>query len=253
MLRILVCDNEAGERLRLRNAFERVADELGLENLEIVLLPSLEQLEERVTASRADLYDMLVCRVESSERISEGNHAPTQAQEAFKVLARLREGSFEAAIVVISSSPQHAVDAIALEVAGMLPVSGTYETFKNTVSQPLKDIAAAHEGRVCVKSRQGLSNIALDHILFAESTKRGPLVHLPAGKTVLVPGTLQALFDRLSEDDRFAKAGSSFIVNLDNVRSLGERSVIFADGEAIVIPIRANKPLREALDTYRSR
>ena len=49
---------------------------------------------------------------------------------------------------------------------------------------------------------------------------------------------------------RFIKAGSSFIVNLDNVRSAGEGSLIFADGETIVVPIRKRKAVKDALDSF---
>ena len=69
------------------------------------------------------------------------------------------------------------------------------------------------------------------------------------GRTITVRGTLSALYERLVEADPewFMKVGGSFIVNLDNVRSAGNGSLIFCDGEAVIVPVRMRKPLKDAL------
>lgn len=252
MIRVLVCDFERGLLRRLRDAVEHVSDELGYENVDITLVPSFDLLRQRVSTSRADLYDLAICRIPADDGVNPDD-GPVGARQALDTLDALREMEYSGSIIPISSAPKHVAAAMDAGIDGVVPAEGGYLAFKDAVEGPLRTIAEGKEERVCVKSHDGLSNIALDAILFAESTKRGPLIHLPDEERVLTTGTLQALFERLGGDNRFVKAGSSFIVNLDNIRTMGERSVIFADGEAIIVPIRVDKPLRESYEAYCAR
>ena len=99
----------------------------------------------------------------------------------------------------------------------------------------------------------GVGNVVLDEVVFAESTKKGSVIHLANGGTRLVRSTLQALFDKLAGRGPFEKAGSSFIVNLDNIRSTGDGAVIFSNGESIVVPVRVRKPLADTLRVHNER
>lgn len=71
-------------------------------------------------------------------------------------------------------------------------------------------------------------------------------IHLQNKATVSTRSSSQALFSRLSQDRRFFKAGSSYILNLDNVRSIQGRDVTFVNGEAITVPARSRKELEDA-------
>jgi len=94
----------------------------------------------------------------------------------------------------------------------------------------------------------------LNDIMFAETSKPGPVIHLSGGRTVSVRGTLQALYDKLyARKAQFLRAGGSFIVNIDNIRTANDDSVIFSSGEAIILPVRARKPVLEALSTWKVR
>ena len=64
--------------------------------------------------------------------------------------------------------------------------------------------------------------------------------------------TVPAPYSQVAHATRSVKAGSSVIVNLDNVQSAGKNSLVFPDGSIIIIPIRARKPLQEALEAYRA-
>lgn len=251
MIRVLICEGDKASRSRLRHAVENVADELSLQTAEVSLASSAAELEQRVSSRRDGYYDLLICRVDYGGAPA----LPGEYESPDAVLAcleGLRDGGFDAPLIILASAPGSVARALNLVSASVLPASATFEDFRAAAAPCLKEAAHAREARICLKTREGLSNVTLESILFAESTKRGPLVHMPEGKTVQLPGTLQALFGRLEADGRFVKAGSSFIVNLDNVRSMGERSVIFADGAAIIVPIRVDKPLRESLEGYRA-
>lgn len=239
MKRVLICDNDAIERTRFRSAVERYAQEKKISNVEVLMAFSPETMLDRLQGSRKGLYYMVACRVED--------------EGALDALKQLRETDDEIRIVLVSTKPEDAMHAFELR-AGFFLIPSDHEGFVKAVGEPLAEIANRHAATFAVKSSQGVSNLLLGDVLFAESAKKGPIIHLPGNRTVTTRGTLQALYDRLAEidEEQFMKVGGSFIVNLDNVRSAGEGSLIFCDGEAIIVPVRMRKPLKDALASYRS-
>ena len=238
MKRVLICDTDAVERTRFRAAVERYAQEKKISNVEVMMAPSPEAMLDRLQSSRKGLYYMVACRVED--------------EGALDALRQLRRDDPEIRIVLVSTRVEDAMEAFWLE-AGFFLIPSDFEGFEKAVGEPLAEIADRHATTFAVKSQQGIKNIYLGDILFAESAKKGPIIHLPGNRTVSARGTLQSLYERLANADseRFMKVGGSFVVNLDNVRSAGESSLIFCDGEAVIVPVRMRKPMKDALASYR--
>lgn len=239
MKRIFICDSDAAVQARLRAAIERYAQEQQIANTFIAKTPSPKAMLERVTRAREGVFSMVICRI--------------QQEGAFDAVKVLRLSNPSVSIVLVSDRKEDAVRAFEVR-ANLLLISDDYAAFERAVGEPLSDIAASQTATFALKTSRELRNIPLDDILFAESAKKGPIVHLPNGETIAARGTLQALFNRLVEADseRFVKAGSSFIVNLNNVLSFGKGALIFADGEAIIVPVRVRTPLKESLISYLS-
>lgn len=257
MIRVAVCDRDAAERIRLRNAVERYASERGINNIEVTQFPNTDRLEKTVARMRLGFYDLFFCRI--------------GAPSALEAVKRLRGEYPDMRMVLVSDDKGDAIHAYNND-AGFLLLAGSYDDFKRVVSEPIGEVARARSSVASVKTGDGIEKVILADVQFVESSKRGPIIHLPFGKTVSVRGTLQTLFESLSASEsefeekqtgaykgefaggrRFIKAGSSFIVNLDNVRSAGEGSLIFADGEAIIVPVRKRKAVLDALASFRQR
>lgn len=238
MKRVLICDTDAVERTRFRAAVERYAQEQKISNVEVVMAVSPESMSERLQGARKGLYYMVACRV--------------QDEGAYDALRQLRQDDSEIRIVLVSTDVGDAIHAFELQ-AGFFLIPNDFAGFVKAIGEPLAEVVDRHAATFAVKSPQGIKNIYLGDILFAESAKKGPIIHLPGSRTVAARGTLQSLYERLSSVDgeRFMKVGGSFIVNLDNVRSAGESSLIFCDGEAVIVPVRMRKPMKEALASYR--
>lgn len=93
---------------------------------------------------------------------------------------------------------------------------------------------------------EAIQELRDDDMMFAETSDHDQVIHLQNKATVSTRSSSQALFNRLSQDGRFFKAGSSYILNLDNVRSIQGRDVTFVNGEAITVPARSRKELEDA-------
>ena len=237
MKRILVCDDDVAERALLRSAIERFAHERRISNVVVAKTPSPQAMLNELMQAQNGLFDMVICNM-----LGEGT---------LDALRRLRQLDPKLRIVLVSNRKPDAVTAYEIG-ATLLPVPIDGRGFEKAVGEPLCDIAARQSATITVKTSSGLSNIPLEDVLFAESAKRGPIIHLPNGETVSARGSLQALHERLDRADgkRFVKVGSSFIVNLDNVRSFGKGTLIFCDGEAIIVPVRMRTSLKETLASY---
>ena len=241
MIRILVCDPDAGDRSQLRSAVDALVKLMDISNCGIAYVTKLEELIALAQRTNPGFYDIVVCRV------------GPEADQALEALREVRAADANLGIVIASDSPDHAVDAFDLHVDGYCLFKDGRDGFERAMKVPLLKAAAKHADTVGVRSEIGIGNVTIDEIQFVEASKKGPLVHLPEGKTLLARGSLQSMFELLEGDGPFIKAGNSFIVNLDNVRSFGESSIIFPDGEAIIIPVRARKAVKEALYAHRLR
>lgn len=253
----------------MRDSIERYARENGINNVEVTLFLSAEDLVDAFGRMRPGFFDLLFCDIGGAS-----DDAPSEGERAIDLVRKLREDNPDLRLVLLSESKSDAIFSYDLE-AGFLVMSDSYDDFVRVASGPLSAISRERSAVTIVKSTTGVENVVLADIQFVESSKRGPIIHLPHGKTVPMRGTLQMLFESLagaeSSDDgaeagtpagtpagaalgrRFVKAGSSFIVNLDNVRAAGEGSLIFADGEAVIVPVRKRKALLDALRSYRMR
>lgn len=239
MVRVAICDNDTAERTRLRNAIERFVDGLGVCSAEIAVFDTAADLAAVANRLRSSYFDVLVCSLD------------TNSSDEIDMLKRLHDANPESAFATYSASKDKAIDAYAI-VSEFFVLPCTANSFERAIGSKLLEVADRKKSLFAIKTSEGLCNIDLKCVTFVESSKKGPIIHLPGGKTIPARGTLQSLHERLNAaNPQFVKAGGSFIVNLDNIRMTGESSVIFGDGEAIIIPIRARKPLKEAFTAFR--
>lgn len=239
MLRILICDPGSIRHSQLKLAVDKVVAALETRNYGTSCVSTPEDMVTIVKRMRAGFYDIIVCRIDA--RCCDG---------VFAALSSVREDGCEASIVVVADSPEYASRAISVRAEGYCLVKEGGAGLTRTMESPVGKAMARRGETVGLRTDVGIGNVSVDDILFAESSKKGAILHLPFDATMIVRGTLQGLFETLSTRDCFVKAGNSFIVNLENVRSIGEKAIIFANGESIIVPVRARKPVKDALRDY---
>ena len=239
MKRVLLCEPDAPLRVKLRGAIERYAESCGVSNVEVIIAPNANVLGKALLDMRHGLFGLVVCSV--------------SCEGALDVLRTARETDPGLRIVLVSRSEDDAMLAFDMQ-ASLLVVPSDVNGFATAIGSHMHELGTDDLRTVAIKSTEGVSNLAIGDVLFVESAKKGPIIHVVDRSPVVARGTLTALGDRLvqADEERFMKVGGSFIVNLDNVRSAGESSVVFSDGEAIIVPVRMRKPLREALAAYLS-
>ena len=239
MLRVLIYDPDPTKKSRLRLAVDVIVAELGARNYGTACVASPQDLVTVVDRMRPGFYDIIVCLIGSAD-----------ASQTLAALRKVREMDHDASIVIVADSPAYAGGAIGVGAEGYSLVKDGGTGLARVMESPVGKAVARRSETVGLRTDAGIGNVAFDDILFAESSKKGPILHIPPETTMVVRGTLQGLFETLSVKDSFIKAGNSFIINLESVRSVGEKSVIFANGESIIVPVRARKPVKDAFWSY---
>lgn len=242
MIRVLVSDPGSSRRSKLRHVVDVLVADLGARNYSVSCVGAPEDLATAFSRVRTGFYDVVVCRIDDE-----------CAQRTFEALETVREQDRDVSIIIVAELPDFARDALDVGAEGYSLIKDGSAELANALEKPIGKAMARRNSTIGLKTDRGVGNIVVDDILFAESSKKGAIIHLPADSTMLVRGTLQSLFETLSTTDAFIKAGNSFILNLDNIRSVGEKSVIFANGESVIVPVRSRNPVKDAFRAYCTR
>ena len=266
MMRIVVIDNNAAERDRLCDAVTRCAEEAHHAHVNVIAVATLAECAAMLSRLPMDFFDALLCCVDVAGGIV-ARPARTDLRDGQTPLEQLTDLSKRyrnLKLVLASRDPAFAREAYRLS-ANFLLLPGTYENLSQALSEVLSDMGWRRNACLAVRSAGRIDNVAFSDIQFIESSKRGPIIHLPSRQHIVARGTLRSLYERLSEAQKafsrngqggsteqqeqlpFVMAGSSFIVNLDNVLASGKGALIFADGETIIVPVRKRKDIEEAL------
>lgn len=241
MIRAAICHPNPKARATLRQALETLASDAGAAPFAVLQYDGAAQALEELDTRRPGHCALLLCSPDLA--------TPDDVQ----ALSQMKEHLPQMRLVLMSADPARALQAFQVRADAFALMGKGSAEFAAAVGRQLREIALTRGDTITLKSKTGIDVLDANAILFAETSNGGPVIHLADGRDVQLRGTLQALFEQMNHDSRFTKAGGSFIVNLDNVRSAGKSSIVFPDGSVIIVPIRARKPFQEALESYRSR
>ena len=245
MIRIALYDSNVEESRNLRRVLRDFAGSKGVFGLGFHVGNSYDAFIDIVQRMQPGFFNVAVVRVSPV-----GDEVLPKLSNLLDILAHATP---QTEVVILSNDANHALDAYEVG-ARFLRVPFDETGFFNTIGKSLLHAAAVDKRPLPVKSGKSVMVLNLNDVMFAETGKRGPIIHLPQGRLVPVQGTLQALFDKLrARSDQFLRAGGSFIVNLDNIRTASDDSVIFSNGEAIILPVRSRKPVIDAFSTWKVR
>ena len=240
MIRLVICDTRAKARSALRQALGSIAAQEGVSPVAIGQFSSISEAARTLQMRRAGFCKLLICNIDYA------------AEQDMQTLSQMKRRFPQTRLVLMSASASSAMDTYRMHADDFILLSDGAGEFARVVKEQLSSISAQRGATITLKTREGIEVLDADAIMFAETSNAGPLIHVANGREVQVRGTMQGLFAQMEHDERFARAGSSFIVNLDNVRSAGKSSLVFPDGAIIIVPIRARKPFQEAMEAYRA-
>lgn len=266
MMRIALINSNAGEREALCKALARCAEDLHLPPADIACFGGIAAFHDMLVTRNPHHFDAVFCCIDRLRGLSVPAREDAAASTIgpLDFLARLRWRIQDLPLVVASHDTASAIGAYHIRAA-FLHLPGTYDDLQRVMRTPFAQTGWDHVPCLTIRTSGQVSNVPATDIQFAESSKRGPVIHLPGNRLVVTRGTLKGLYERLesawgdqaiSHDtllkSPFVMAGSSFVVNLDAVVASGQGVLVFADGETIIVPVRKRRDIEQALQDFRT-
>ena len=221
-----------------REVLEQCATSLGFDEFAVDQYDTPLGLIDSVTSLKSSVVvDIVVC----------GTQIP--GLSGIEFVRDLRATGYAQRIVMCVDDCESAFEAIRLNVTGFLVEPVALEDMQTLFTHTLKAVAEDHEHSVELRTRDGARRIDLRRLVYATTVDHDQEIHMVGGACESVRMPSQAFFDLVSHSGRFFKAGSSYIVNINMVRRINQRTSTaeMADGTVIPIPGRVRKGLEEAI------
>ena len=224
--RVFLCDDSAEDTEYLLGFVEDWANKRAYA-LEIQQFASAEAL---LFALEDEMPEILLLDIEMP------------GMDGVELARRVREKSEDAQIVFVTGYSDY--------IAEGYDVSALHYLMKPVNPEKLMTVLDRAVARLLDRSRmltlhtaEGIVRVPLREIVYIEARRNYVTVHAKADFTE--KKTLAAVEQEL--DDRFFRAGRSFILNLSHVRQVLKNEVLFSDGTKIPLPRGAYEPLNRAI------
>lgn len=168
-------------------------------------------------------------------------------EDGLGIAKALREISPETAVVFVTVSREHAVDAFSLYATHYLvkPVTteGIVEAFRR-----LTEIRKKQRRRITLTAERGKHTVFLDQLCLLESDDHAVIVSLCDGRRLRVRMSFSELENRLDGD--FLRINRGIVVNMDYIAQMGTDTCVLQNGLRLPIAIRRRVAIRAAYDDY---
>lgn len=160
----------------------------------------------------------------------------TDGMTGIEIARQLRDRGFEGAILFLTTSKEHGIDAFEVEAQQYLLKPIDKQRFFDAIAKALKRAEEKKVKYLLFRSERETHRVVPRDIVHVESQNQYQLLYLTGGGKLRVRITLTQLFDMLAEFDEFMQIGKSHIVNLNYVESLNAKSISLTDGTRIWLP-----------------
>lgn len=169
-----------------------------------------------------------------------------QGISGIDVAKELRASRDDIAIIFITSSVEHSIDAFGVDAAHYIvkPVN------EDMVFQALDKVILGKELRqrkkIIIKTSDGINRLAMNEIVFTKPSKKNyQAIHTMHGETIEVRMTAEELFQLFSSDEHFFKCGAALVLNLQYVRKITKEYILLDTDEKLAFPYRSYQSLKE--------
>ncbi len=230
MLKISICDDEAGERKKIAENLRVYAAAHSEHGIEFDVYSTADEMLKAFNRSGgADIALLDICMP--------GMLGTELARDILRV-------SENTDIVFLTTSSDYAVDAFSLHAADYICKPYTQEQF----DAALERVIALHEKRTWILLRyEGeLHRIALEDILYIETRDKRRVFSLASGKKLSVWSLPPEFRESIMGKKGMTMCGSSYIVNLKHVRCFSGTDLLMDDETLVPVPRRCRSELKQA-------
>lgn len=221
MIKIALCDDEeniCGELLAL---LERYRGGRGTEPAARTFRSPLELLDAMERGAR---FDVLILDI-----LMPGLNGIDAAAE-------IRRYDSSVKIIFLTSSSEYAVESYTVNAYYYLLKPVTEDKLFPLLDSVRKTFEREQTSSIVLRCKDGITRVETKRIEFCEVFHRTLLIHLTSGEILESTGSLDKLEEELSFYSCFIRAHRSYLINLDHVRSITNKTVVMAHMSQIPIP-----------------
>ena len=152
---------------------------------------------------------------------------------------RLRRQGDEGQIIYLTTSQDYAIESYEAQALYYLIKPVDRDKLWHALDRAAAVIQKKNQACIFVNVHDGLCKVILDQILYVEQSERCMHFHLIDGSTLVscvLRGPFSAAVQELVKDPRFLRCGSSFVLNLQRIKSIGKLEAEFSNGLRIHLP-----------------
>lgn len=191
-------------------------------------------------------------------RISEGKYLPDllildiymPGQDGMETAERLRKSGYAGAIIFVSSSREHALNAFGVSASMYLVKPLESEPFFAALDKVFGELERDRQKYLILRIGGMLSRVPVDSIVFCEAQGNYQCLHFKDGTRQRIRMTMTEFYGLVSGYEEFARVGVAYTINLAHAESLNAREVCFSSGETIHLPRGVYPKLKEHYFAY---
>ena len=169
----------------------------------------------------------------------------TNGYEASEKLRRIDEN---VSIVFVTNLAHFAVKGYSVGAADFIVKPVNYYKLQSILKKLLRFIAVRRDDYLSLPSGGGIERVCLRELIYVESEKHRITWHTLT-RDIVTFGTLGAVMDKLPEN-RFVKAGQSFIVNIRHILSFDGDCIKTVGDTSIPVSRSKKKEVMKKLSEY---
>lgn len=162
----------------------------------------------------------------------------------------LREMGNECRIIFLTTSKEYALEAFRVDAAQYLVKPVSEEELFSVLDKLLGSILEEQKKYLLLRIDNRNRRIAMRDIVYCEAQKKCQCIYLSDGTQLLLRLTMAKVYDMLSGYKEFAKAGISYIVNLEHIESLNAQELQMDNGRTVYLPRGSYQLLKEQYFNY---
>ena len=221
-MRIAVCDDETKILDEVSYHIKKYSDENGKSELEVMTFNSACSLLN--TIDNGALFDIFILDVYIGDEMG-----TTLARE-------IRSREIENPIIFLTTSIEHAPQGYETGTLRYLIKPLEPEKFYEAICAAILQADKLHSKLIRLKTENGIENINANNIMYSEAHDHYQYIELDNGNTIKVRTTVSELYATLAKNDGFFRLGSSYIINLRNIKNLTSSEILLYNNKTIPIP-----------------
>ena len=236
MIRIALCDDEQKILDEVSQYINKYAEKKNNQALEIVPFDSARSLKNAMDDKKT--FDVFILDVYIGKEMGTA------------LAKNIRKRGIESPIIFLTTSVEHAPQGYETGTLRYLIKPLDPKKFYEALDAALLQAEKNVERHIRLKTENGIESINANHIMYSEAHDHYQYITLDNGGLLKVRTTVSELYTTLAKNGGFVRLGSSYIINLRNIKNLSSSEVLLYNNTKISIPRGKYAELKKAFWDY---